>query len=284
MDPHLFRIEGSTAIPSQWTRGPWDPEFQHGGPISALAAHLAESAPGPEPSQVVRLTVELLRPLPLAPMDFGIDWVKRGRNVALADVRFSTPGRLLARATVLRIRTTDLPVPDTAVDRGVPDHHRGTPVQRPGGWGFDSELVTYHRQGVEHRMVTGGFHEPGDAVDWVRLRVPLVEGRENSPLVKLVAAADFGNGISWRLHPDEGWRFLNPDLTVYVHRLPKGDWVRLQATTSAHGHGIGMAESLLSDEEGPLGRALQSLLIDRDQPTGGHAGRRPPTGGTGSPQ
>ncbi len=264
MDSHLFRIKGSTAVPSEWTRGPWDPEFQHGGPISALAAHLAESTPGPEPSQVVRLTMELLRPLPLAPMEFGIEWVKRGRNVGLADISFSAGGRLLARATVLKIRTTDLPVPESAAPTGVPDHHRGTAVQRPGAWAFDSDLVTYHRHGVEHRMVTGGFHDPGDAVDWVRLKVPLIAGRENSPLVKLVAVADFGNGISWRLHPDEGWRFLNPDLTVYAHRLPVGDWIRLHAITSAHRHGIGTAESLLSDERGPLGRALQSLLIDRN--------------------
>jgi hypothetical protein len=57
--------------------------------------------------------------------------------------------------------------------------------------------------------------------------------------------------------------FINPDLTIYLHRRPAGEWVCLEAITYAQPHGIGMAESRLWDERGPIGRSVQSLLLDR---------------------
>jgi hypothetical protein len=105
---------------------------------------------------------------------------------------------------------------------------------------------------------------PGPATDWIRLRVPLVAGEPTPPLARVAAAADFGNGISWVLPPDQGYRFINPDLTVYLHRPLAGEWVCLEAVTAVEPIGIGLAESRLWDERGPIGRALQSLLLERD--------------------
>ncbi len=59
------------------------------------------------------------------------------------------------------------------------------------------------------------------------------------------------------------WLFINPDLTIHVSRLPVGEWVGLESRTSAESQGIGITESRLWDEEGPIGRSIQSLLIDR---------------------
>jgi hypothetical protein len=116
---------------------------------------------------------------------------------------------------------------------------------------------------VEHRFVAGGFDRPGPATDWLRLRVPIIEGEAVSPLSRVAAAADFGNGISWVLSRLDGWGFINPDLTIYLHRLPIGEWVCLEAVSRVEPHGIGLAESRLWDERGLIGRSLQSLLVDR---------------------
>jgi hypothetical protein len=127
-------------------------------------------------------------------------------------------------------------------------------------------VVTYrgfHNQGVEHRFVAGSFQQPGPATDWIRLRVPLIAGEPTSPLSRVAAAADFGNGISWALERNGGYSFINPDLTIYLHRYPVGEWVCLAAATSAQAHGVGMAESALYDEQGPIGRSVQSLLIEQ---------------------
>ena len=56
--------------------------------------------------------------------------------------------------------------------------------------------------------------------------------------------------------------FLNPDLTVNLHRLPVGEWVCIDAVTRLGSEGVGLAESLLFDEQGPIGRATQSLLVE----------------------
>src|SRR5439155_1666657 len=81
------------------------------------------------------------------------------------------------------------------------------------------------------RFVAGGFDRPGPATDWIRLRVPLVAGEPTSPLCRVAAAADFGNGVSWVLSRLEGYTFINPDLTIYLHRMPAGEWVCLEAAT-----------------------------------------------------
>jgi hypothetical protein len=96
---------------------------------------------------------------------------------------------------------------------------------------------------------------------WMRLRVAVVPGEAPSPLQRVMVAADSGNGISAALDPTR-LTFLNPDLSVHLHRVPDGEWVCLAATTTVSPGGIGLAECALSDERGPIGRSLQSLLVD----------------------
>ncbi len=90
-----------------------------------------------------------------------------------------------------------------------------------------------------------------------------LEARSHRTLHRLgAAAADFGNGIGAAL-PFESFRFLNADLRPQLHRLPVGDWVCLDAVSYPEPAGVGVAESTLSDPRGRIGRALQSLLIER---------------------
>jgi len=120
----------------------------------------------------------------------------------------------------------------------------------------------FHSEGAELRFVKGAFEAPGPATVWVRLRVPVLADEQPSPLERVAAAADFGNGVSSPLSFGD-WLFINPDLTIHVSRLPMGEWVGLESYTSAESQGIGISESRLWDEEGPIGRSVQSLLIDR---------------------
>ena len=92
------------------------------------------------------------------------------------------------------------------------------------------------------------------------MRQPLVEGEEPSPLQRLLAVADSGNGVSSTLD-HAGYIFINVDLSVHLYRLPVGEWVGLEAITLPEPNGIGLADSALHDERGPIGRALQTLLV-----------------------
>ena len=113
---------------------------------------------------------------------------------------------------------------------------------------------------MEIRFVSGAFLEVGPAVAWLRMRHPLVGGEEPSPLQRLLIAADVGNGISGAVD-FRRFVFVNVDLTVQIERLPEGEWVCVDAVTLPRPRGNATAESVLGDERGRLGRAMQTLLV-----------------------
>jgi hypothetical protein len=89
---------------------------------------------------------------------------------------------------------------------------------------------------------------------------PLVEGEEPSPLQRVLVVADSGNGVSRELNGLKWW-FINPELTVHLHREAVGEWVCLDAATQVADGGTGLATSVLSDAVGPVGVGAQSLLV-----------------------
>ncbi|HEV7735486.1 MAG TPA: thioesterase family protein [Candidatus Binatia bacterium] len=263
MSDALFRPDGEVFLPTELARGPWSSDAQHGGAPAALLARAIERFEGGETMHVARLTVELLRPVPIAPLTLTTRWSRPGRKVQLVEATLRHGETDVARATGLRIRRAELPLPD-GIDQGTPPAGPTSggaslpPWEKSVDWGR-----AYHSHAVEHRFVAGSFSGPGPSTDWIRLRVPVVEGEEPSQLCRVAAAADFGNGISWVLSRNDGWQFINPDLTIYLHRYPIGEWVCLDARTWVQPLGVGLAESGLWDEHGTIGRALQSLLIER---------------------
>ncbi len=265
----LYAREGHHFVPGELTRGPWSPDAQHGGPPSALLAFVAERFEAADGAghQIARVTVELLRPVPLAPLEVDASWLRPGRKVQLVGVSMRSDGVEVARASVLRIRRekVDLPRSLPATERLAADApaapEKGQSNVPP--WAGALTEPAYHSHAVEHRFVRGGFDVAGPARDWIRLRMPLVAGEATSGVCRAVAAADFGNGVSWELSRTDGYRFINPDLTVYLHRQPVGEWICLDAATYPSPDGAGLAESLLHDERGPVGRSLQSLLLEK---------------------
>ena len=144
----------------------------------------------------------------------------------------------------------------------LPDQTIGLP---PGGW------VDGYLSAVEWRPVRGQFGEPGPATVWTRLRYPLVPDEETGPLERVLAVADSGNGLSGELDITK-WLFINPELTVHLHREAAGEWVCLDARTEISAGGAGLATSVLSDTTGRLGVGAQSLLISPRKPAPSPAG------------
>lgn len=263
LDHHRFR-------PTELSRGPWDPDALHGGPPAALVAGALEEAvaafareelTGGDGSTVdffpARFTAELLRPVPLAELVVATTLRRKGRKICIADATLTDPGGkvcLAATLATIRRQPFDRPRSDEVA----------VPPSAAHGWGIDmgdTGHVMFAVEGVEHRVVAGRFEDAGPATDWIRLAVPMVDGRPATPLERVIAAADFGNGVSKWFDMSEAL-FLNPDLTVNLHRLPVGEWVCIDAVTRLGTEGVGLAESLLFDEEGPIGRATQSLLVE----------------------
>jgi acyl-Coa thioesterase superfamily protein len=108
--------------------------------------------------------------------------------------------------------------------------------------------------------VYGAFRDIGPASVWTRLKVSVVEDEQPTPLQRLVAIADSGNGMSSMLDLNRFF-FIDPELTVHLHREPAGQWIKFEATTSISRGGAGLATSELSDRSGPVGRGAQALYV-----------------------
>jgi hypothetical protein len=265
MPDAIFHLDGRLVVPTILARGPWTPEAQHGGPTAALLGRAVESFDGGDGMIVVRLTVELLRPVPIAPLLVRTRLARPGKKVQLIETSLlvAKTETEVARATGLRLRRGTVPLPDGTAPKGAPPAPAtGIPSRPP--WASQITYEGFHSGGAELLFVNGLFEEPGPATAWIRLRVPLFAGEETSPLCRVATAADFGNGISWVLNRCDGYRFINPDLTVYLHRHPVGEWVGLESITLPDPLGVGIADSRLYDEAGPIGHSVQSLLIERD--------------------
>jgi hypothetical protein len=257
----LFHRDGDRFVATDLARGPWDPDSCHGGAPSALLAGLVDATASLAPMQVVRLTYDIVRPVPLAPVEVHLRVVREGKRVQVVEADLTTPdGVELVRCRALRVRTGDVALPagadaDAPPPSPGPDEAAGA-VERAGEqWG------TGFWTAVEVRPTLGSvLGDPGPGTAWFRLTVPIAEDVTTTPITRVAAAADFGNGLAPPL-PIDRYLYLNPDLTVDVHRLPAGEWVALDARSVAQASGVGLTTSTLSDASGRIGTAMQSLFI-----------------------
>ncbi|MCW2614044.1 MAG: hypothetical protein JWN08_1038 [Frankiales bacterium] len=238
--------------PTVHTTGPWDARFQHGGPPSALLGREVERRSGREDMVTARMTVEILGAVPVGELLLSSRVSRPGRSVELVQAVLSAGGRDVARAEAWRVLRTTESVPSR--DRAAPSLPAQAPAVELGDW------IDGYLSAVEWRFATGRFGEPGPSTAWARLRHPLVPDEEPTPLVRVLAVADSGNGVSSELSIKD-WQFINPELTVHLHREAVGEWVCLDARTAISPGGAGLATSVLSDEQGPLGVGAQSLLV-----------------------
>ena len=244
----------------------WYEEGQHGGAFSALVVgHIEQSIPTLTDMQVSRATIEIFRVIPLVPLRIETDVVREGKRIQHVEAHvYDEAGTLLSTVAVQRLRIADLRIPESSAPPPLPFPSPDEIDGRVGeAWGVGSRDKTmFHRHAMEVREVEGGFEEEGPGTVWVRMSKPIVAGQETTPLQRIVATADFSNGISRGLD-FERWVFMNPDLTVHVSRYPTGEWVALSAE-STYGHeGRGLATGTLWDTSGWLGRSTQSLYVDK---------------------
>jgi len=253
----IYRIDGNRIVTSPYAAGPWNPHMQHGSAPSALVTWLAEQMPATSPMQVTRVTIDLMRPVPVAPLTYEIEVLREGRKIQLCGIRLLSNGTVVVNATVLKVRVEEQPLPPEVKDAPLtvppPDHHGLT---EPND--HSSPFVS----GVTVRVVRGGFLSLGPGAIWYRANRAIVEGQPISQAMRAVVAADFSNGSSAVLSFKE-WTFLNADLTVSLARPPVGDWVLLDSETWIGPDGSGLAASRLADQNGYFGRAVQSLVIER---------------------
>lgn len=248
----FFHRDGDRFVPTALCAGPWSAEHQHGGPPTALLAGALDRFGDPG-FFLARLTVELLRPVPMAPLRVVVAPVAQGRSVERVEARLLAGEGVVVTALGLRIRRAPVAVPDR------PEPRLPGPEGAPEApFTFFPQEVAYHRA-VEVRIVRGTWGD-GPVTGWMRPRVPLVAGEVPRPWERVACVADAESGLCPPLAP-ERFAFPNPDLCITLDRPPAGEWVGLDARSTARPDGIGLAESALYDLDGPIGRSVQTLVV-----------------------
>jgi hypothetical protein len=253
-DQPVFEIVDGGFLATALASGPWDRNAQIGGAPAALLARAFERLPAAEGLILGRLTYDFIRPAPIGPVEIRAGVAREGRRVQLLEGAMLADGVEVVRARALRVHRA-------LAGAGASDGVSLPPGPESGRTG---ELPGLHRprfatDANEVRFVAGGFGGgPGTA--WFRLKRPLVGGEQATPIQRLAAAADFGAGLSGTL-PREHYLFINVDMTVYLEREPAGAWMCLESVTRIAAGGIGVAESVLYDSRGRVGRATQALLV-----------------------
>lgn len=288
MGESIFVPDGDSFVPTGHARGPWDPHALHGGaPAALITAAFERMEPGAE-LPFARLSFEFLRPVPMAPLQLSTRISRPGRRVQALEAELSAEGVVVCRASALRLVPTPEELPEIALERveaATPDAIAPATDGRPvrfelDGGGHESFAGTaMEMRFLRGRPLTGeppeeedahgdapevgipaGYTPSGAATVWMRLRHPLVADEPLTPLARVAATSDFGNGVAAVL-PFDRYLFINADLTISLNRRPRGEWIALDATTLVHPNGIGWSESVLHDELGPLGLATQALVV-----------------------
>ena len=256
--PPFYLRQGAMLVATEHTRGPWSKDHQHAGPPTALLARAAEALL-PE-MEVARISCELLKPVPIGPLRIESAIEKPGRKAAVVRARlFGTVG--LGELVCMDARVGLVRVADPGAPHLV---HAPAPTPPDACAPLTLSLspwdVGYHTA-LEGRLARGPLGQ-GSASVWLRARGALVEGEQMSPAQRALLVADAGSGVSIGLDL-KTYVFANADLSVHVGRAPRGEWILLDAATHLEGNGRGVADTALFDTAGWIGRAAQTLVVER---------------------
>lgn len=252
MSDAFFLPDGDGYLPQRHATGPWSPDFLHAGPPSALITRGFERAL-PDDFQLTRVTFELLRPVGFATLTLRTEVEQEGANVRRGTAVLEADGRPLIRATAMAFRKVAVeaePAPEAP-----PPLPETLP---PTAFDFFPTSVGYHTA-MELRFARGHLGTSPVAA-WMRMKVPLLPGEKPSPFVRVACAADSGNGVA-QVANIKAFTFVNADLSLSLLRRPKGEWICLEAHTLATKDGVGLSDTRLWDEKGPIGRGVQCLVV-----------------------
>lgn len=257
MTDAVFERDRDRFVPTKQAGSPWADHLQHGGPPAGLLAWAIENLAANDEMRVVRLTVDLFRPVPMKPVTVAARSVREGKRIHSVDAVLTCEGVEVSRASGLLLRAAELPRAQA--------HGTIHPPSQPAGedgWPPDSRHNAPRREGFHTASVIRRLPrtETGPSIAWIR--VPdLIAGEPMSPIVRLAATCDFVNAVG-SMGGGAGGGFINTDSTIYVHRPPAGEWICLQVERGIEADGIGVSSAVIFDRDGSVGRAAQAVLAN----------------------
>jgi hypothetical protein len=260
----LYLRDGDAFVGTAATRGPWH-DGQSGGAVLALLGHAIEDVPTLATASLARLTVDIVRPVPVGErLHVATEILREGKKIQVVDLTLIAGDTVTTRARALRIRDLDV----TGLD-GMPDSTSSLnpssklpPPEELDGVEHHPGVADFLRYGAEMRRTT----EPIDGVHavWCRLRIPVVAGEAVRASSLAALPLDIVNLLGVSLDPAIA-SSINPDVSGHMSRAPVGEWVALTGHTYySHAVAHGVSVALMSDAVGPFGTTSTSQIL---QPT-----------------
>ncbi len=243
----FFTHDGERFVPGEAARGPWDRESLHGRVLSGLLAYAIETRHGDPDFQIARLTVDMFRLAPHAPVEVDTRPTREGNRIRVIDATMRVGEVEVARASAVMLRHA--PQPEGAVwspdDWDAPRPEDLPAPVREGRYAFDA--------GWDTRNINGGFAALARKRSWMRSTIDFVAGEPTTPFVRAAAAADFANPLA--NSGERGLNFVNADVTMYLHRMPVGEWIGFEVASHHSAEGVAVGECALYDVDGAIGRS-----------------------------
>ena len=237
----FFRVDGDVLVPAGFATSPWG-RVLHGRLIGGLTARAAEQARAGDPGLACgRLTIDMFRSAPVAPVRVESRMIRSGRRIVVLDVTVEQDDGPIGQGRAVLLRRSDQPdTPSLRTarwDAPAPPELGAPRPPRPGtAW-----TAPWHMWSV------GG--SPGGM--WIRETHPLITGEEVTPLVRLALAADLASPVAHS--SDDGLHFINADYTVSLGREPRGEYTGIQASGHVSDRGVAAGQCVVHDLEGPVG-------------------------------
>lgn len=207
--------------------------------------------------RVGQFSMDFLGAVPVATLDVDAAIVRPGKKIELWSASASVGGKMFVRANAWGLQTKSDVSSETHVDDPPP------PMPEVAATTYFEAVPRFgYGDALEWRFAEGSFTALGPATVWSKLRVAIVEGEEVSPLARALAMIDSANGISAELDV-RTHLFVPVNLTVSMTREAEGEWVGMRAVTSLANDGVGTTRARLFDSRGTIGRALQTLFVER---------------------
>jgi len=261
----LYIRDGDGFVGTSCTKGAWGHGGQAGSAVLALLGHVLEDVPTLTPMSLTRLTVDIVRPVPVGErLRVETEVIREGKKIQLVDLTVSTADTVTTRARALRIRDRDLRGLD-GLPVSTSDLNPSSALPPPP----DGLTAVEHHPGVAEFLRTGAelrrTLEPIDGMHaiWCRLRVPVVAGEPVRAASRAAFPLDMGNLLGVTTLDPTRASSINPDVTGHMCRGPSGDWIALTGHTHyshAVAHGVSMA--VMSDEAGVFGVTSTSQILD----------------------
>ncbi|MDB5715707.1 MAG: thioesterase family protein [Sphingomonadales bacterium] len=243
-----FHPSAGGYTPTEAAASPWDDAHLSGVAIGGLLAHAIDGVSGD--MSVARLTIDILGTAPRVETTVTLRTIRDGSRLRLVEAELSAEGRVSARATALLVRAVETPAIESPLAFSPPEDFATTaPSSRPA--------LT---NAIERRIVYGSYREVGPGAVWTRIDIAMVAGTPLSPLVRATMMGDMGSAIGSVL-PVRGFTFPNVDIAIHFNRMPRGEWLLIDALTDTAGNGLGIVSSVFSDRDGVYARGHQVLFV-----------------------